>query len=248
MKITSIGLLYISLILSSINLYAEKSVIETVVLNQSQYPEKNFLQFKELLLQTVKQQASNKIYGELILSNTEMDNGKIMNESVKYISGGLIRIKGNPKFEKGKKLGDMKITISAYATDNDIANYTKNIKTLQIAEVKKTPKQKEKRDFYGLWSGYIMSDVFGTTKAVITISLNGQSKISFPTLNCGGDLVIKSKDIKYVAFKKFLNYGFDSCEDKNKIILIKDNNNKLKYQEYSESNEKIASGVLYREE
>jgi hypothetical protein len=203
---------------------------------------------KKIALKQVKLQAVKKIYGEYIFSNTDIEDGRVQTNSVQNIVSGVINLKGEPQFENNDANNSLKITIDAYATDLQMKDYKDNILKLSLLEAKKEKKKHESEDFYGRWSGYIMSNAHGTTKATILITSSGQSKISFPTLRCGGDLVVKFKDIGYVTFKEFLNYGFDRCDDKDKVVLVKENNNKLQYEEYSQDNEKVAHGTLYREE
>jgi len=232
-------------ILAQGSLYADTTVLVTATINQSNYPNKNLQQLKEIALKKAKLQAAKKIYGEIIIENTNMNDGKIVTNNVQDICGGIIHIQGEPKFKNGKKLGDIVVIITASASNAQVKAYNKSLLNLHLTH--KENKSQKKQDFYGSWSGYIMSSTDGSTKVIITITSAGQSKIAFPTLNCGGDLVIKSKDIKYVTFKEFLNYGFDKCRNKDKVILVKENNNKLQYEQYSLSNQKIAHGVLYRE-
>ena len=230
-------------------LYADKTVMETATINHSSYPNKNIEELKSLVLKKAKLQAAYKIYGEVLLSRTSFENGKINGEYINNIAGGIVHIKGEPKFDNGKNLGDIQVTIKAYATDADMKRYYKNTvnnqNNKQIHDIR--PKRIKQKGFYGQWSGYLMENSGRSTKATIVISDNGQSKISFSSFECGGDLLIKRKDTHYTEFKKLLNYGFDNCEDKTQIILIKKSENQIQYTEYSNQKEQIAHGNLYRE-
>jgi hypothetical protein len=108
------------MILSS--LVASKTVIKTVTLNQMLYSDKTFIEVKEIALKKAKQAAAREIYGEFLFSETVMVNGKILDDIAKEKTGGTIHIKGEPKFSNGENFGDFKVTIEAYATDDDIKN------------------------------------------------------------------------------------------------------------------------------
>ncbi len=336
-KIWTINIILHCLIMTS-TLYGDKTVIKTVTVNQMLHADKSIEEVKELAIKKAKFEAAKEIFGEILLSETVMENGQIINEFVREKSGGVIHVKGEPRFQNGQNMGDIQVTIEAYATDADIKDTTpqsiilndfkysnsdvpiKKLKALaedayiiEALSIKKPsikdatpaqarkfavsiniskmdfdmetftytisgeikyipaflrhsdiiegnsitnindktyikPKPKKREGFYGVWSGFIMRTDGSSTQVEIKITKSGQSKITFPMLSCGGDLLVQQKDLRYVEFKELLNYGQDECLDKLKIVLIKVDDNQLKYKEFSQEGEKIAKGVLYRDE
>ena len=105
-------------------LAAEKVVIKTATVNQMLNADKSIEELKALAIQKAKYEAAKEIFGELLLSETVMANGKIIEEMVREKSGGVIHIRGEPQFANGKNLGDIQVTIEAYATDADIKDTT----------------------------------------------------------------------------------------------------------------------------
>ncbi len=112
-------------------LMAEKTVTKTVTVNRMLYADKSIEQLKQIALNKAKYEAAKEIFGELLLSETVMSNGKIVDEFVRERSGGVIHIKGEPVFSNGKNLGDIQCTIEAYASDEDIRDTTPQPITLE---------------------------------------------------------------------------------------------------------------------
>ena len=247
MKIVFIRMVLGIFILCQSIVYADETVVETATINHSSYPNKGIDYLKDLVLKKAKLQASYRIYGEVLLSNTSFQDGKIHGEHIKNIAGGIVHIQGEPKFQNGRNLGDIQVTIKAYATDTDIKRYYEKTVYNEVSTDKQTSKKRKKKGFYGEWGGYTMDNRGGSTKTSITISSTGESKITFLSLGCGGDLLIKKKGTHHTEFKKLLNYGLNGCEDKTKVVLIKKSKNQLEYTEYFDG-EKISHGILYREE
>jgi len=235
------------LFIVQVSLFADTVVTQTSTINYYAYPDKDIDELKELLLKKAKLQAAHKIYGEVLLSYTSIDDGKIEDEHIDSISGGIVHILDDPKFKNGKNLGDLEVTIKAYATEQDKKRYYNKTSAEDIFDTTIKPKHLYKKGFYGKWSGYTMYNNGGSTKVNISISTTGQSKILFSALGCGGDLLIEHKDIRDVKFKKLLNFGMDRCLDKTKIVLIKKGENTIEYYEYIDDSTNISHGVLYRE-
>ena len=101
-------------------LFSDKTVIKTITVNQMLYSDKTLIELEQIALKKAKYAAAREIFGEFLLSETVMVNGKILDDIVKEKSGGVIHIKGEPKFSHGENFGDLKVTIEAYATDEDI--------------------------------------------------------------------------------------------------------------------------------
>jgi len=105
-------------------LLADKTVIKTVTVNQMEYPKKTLSQLKSIALKKAKLEAAKEIFGEFLLSETVMVNGKVLDDVVREKSGGVIHIKGEPKFKNGENFGDLQVSIEAYATDEEIEDMT----------------------------------------------------------------------------------------------------------------------------
>ena len=70
------------------------------------------------------------IYGESIISKTEVKNLKLISDTISKIGKGIIRIKGNPEYYNGKNLGEICVKINAYITDEDFAKLKLKKETL----------------------------------------------------------------------------------------------------------------------
>lgn len=103
---------------------ADKTVIKTITVNQMLHPNKTLSELKEIAVQKAKLSAAKEIFGEFLLSETVMVNGKILDDVVREKSGGVVHIKGEPKFQNGENFGDLQVTIEAYATDEEIQDMT----------------------------------------------------------------------------------------------------------------------------
>jgi len=319
-------------------LFADKTVTKTVTVNRMLYPEKSIEELKEIAVAKAKYEAAKEIFGELLLSETVMSNGKIIDEFVRERSGGVIHIRGEPKFANGENLGDIKCTIEAYATDEDIRDTTPQkivlnnfkytnpdvpvkklktmaedafiiealsrkkpsiryvspaearrqavgiaitrmdfdaetftytisgvveyvpaflrhsdlIKTTDIADRFRaetpTVQPKRKRGFYGDWSGYIMRPDGSSSEVEITIADNGQATLSFPSDECGGDLIVQDKSGRSAEFVLALTYGQEQCDDNLKIMLQKKGEDELFYRAYTEDGNAAGKGSLFRDD
>jgi len=105
-------------------LLADKTVIKTVTVNQMEFPKKTLSELKDIALQKAKLEAAKEIFGEFLLTETVMVNGKVQDDVVREKSGGVIHIKGEPKFKNGENFGDLQVTVEAYATDEEIQDVT----------------------------------------------------------------------------------------------------------------------------
>jgi len=230
---------------------ADKSVVKSVTINQMQYAQKTFLQVKEIALQEAKNAAAKEIYGEVVISETVMANGKILDDLVREQSGGLVRIKGEPKFRNGENFGDIVVTIEAYATDDDLKNREmfKSESVSEDGDNKASEKiAKVKRGFYGTWSGFVIRENGGSGDVMIKITDSGEATINYDSLHCGGELIIEEKTVDLVKFKERLTYGADKCIDNRFISLKKLSNTQLLYMQFNESDKEVSKGTLYREE
>lgn len=231
---------------------ADKSVVKTVTINQMQYAQKTFLQAKEVALQEAKNAAAKEIYGEVVISETVTANGKILDDVVREQSGGIVRIKGEPKFRNGESFGDIEVTIEAYATDEDLQNRsvlkanTEREENGSNGAIKKI--EQIKRGFYGIWSGFAMRGSGGSGDIMIKITDSGDVTINYDSLHCGGELIIQEKTADLVKFKEKLTYGADKCVDRHSITLKKLSNTQMLFMQFDKDETEVAKGTLYREE
>ncbi len=231
----------------SVNIFANVIITQKATINQNFYPNKTFIEIKDILLKKAKHKAIEKIYGEHIESHAYLDDGKMTNEYVNDAFNGVIHLKDEPIFSNGNHFGEIKVSVSVYATDDEIKNIQKNTHISTIV-TKSQRVKKSHHGFYGRWSGYVMSTLSGTTKAIVIITSTGQSKLLFPTLHCGSDLLVKSKDVSHVTFKQILNYGTSRCKNRTKVILEKRDENKIDFEQITQEGKQISHGTLYLEE
>ncbi|MDA7817970.1 hypothetical protein N9A28_07255, partial [Sulfurimonas sp.] len=209
-------------------------------------------------LKKVKQEASKEIYGESIASETVMVNGRVLNDVVSQKSGGIIHVKDEPIFKNGEKFGELVVTITAYATDEDLLDYSldnvkktstkKNLITQSTISTSREQIKKVKRGFYGQWNGFIMRSNGGSGDVNIDIEDSGLVSVNYNSLNCGGDLIIQEKGARLVKFKESLTYGKNKCVDEHFVELKKINNTQLLFMQFNKDNVEVARGTLYRDE
>jgi len=88
-------------------------------------------QIKDQLLITAKKSAASELYGDLIYSNSILDNGIIVNDEVHANCLGLIKINGDPLYFNGHNLGEICIKIKAFVTEKDKDIIMKKIRIAQ---------------------------------------------------------------------------------------------------------------------
>jgi len=93
-------------------------------IQQSNYSGKKLSELKNILISQSKRDAVEELYGNLILSKTNITNGKLISDEIKSKAVGAIRIKGNPKFYNGKDFGEICSNITAYITKKDLKKYS----------------------------------------------------------------------------------------------------------------------------
>ncbi|MGE4397464.1 MAG: hypothetical protein AB7D34_08505 [Sulfurimonas sp.] len=229
--------------------FADKSVVKSVTINQMLYPDKTFLEVKEIALDEAKKAAAKEIYGEVLISETVMVGGKVLDDVVRERSGGLVRIKGEPKFRNGENFGDIVVSIEAYATDEDLKNRAKYAPVKEFDIDASDEKISEiRRGFYGVWSGFIMRSGGSSSDVVIKITSSGEATINYIASNCGGELIIQKKEPTKVRFKQKLSYGDDRCTDLLIVELKKISDTQSLFMLLDEDDREVAKGTLYREE
>ena len=99
---------------------ADKSVRKTVFINQANYADKSTPEIKKILLDKAKIDAASEIFGDFIKSETDIENGKMIRNLIVSEKNGLVHLEGLPLYSNGRNLGDMQVTITAYATEQDL--------------------------------------------------------------------------------------------------------------------------------
>ncbi|WP_122893831.1 hypothetical protein [Arcobacter peruensis] len=115
------------------NIYAiEKyETIKTSCIQTSEHSGKSQKQLKDILIKQAKRDAIGELYGSLILSKTDVKDGKLVSDEIKQKAVGSVRIKGNPKFYNGVNFGEICSDINAYITKKDLEKYSLKQMTLQ---------------------------------------------------------------------------------------------------------------------
>lgn len=90
---------------------------------QSEYKSKSQEQLKKILHKKAKTEALSELYGVMIRSNIEIENGKLTKDEIQQLSLGNVRVKGKPTYFNGKNWGEVCTTIDAYITQEDFAKY-----------------------------------------------------------------------------------------------------------------------------
>jgi len=80
-------------------------------------------QLKVLLMNQVKRDAVEELFGTMLKSDTLVVDGKLVSDKVKQVAIGSVRIKGTPKFYNGKDFGEVCTTTQAYITEEDFQKY-----------------------------------------------------------------------------------------------------------------------------
>lgn len=124
-------ILFISILFLSLLSNDEFETNKTNCILQSNYSGKTIDKLKEILLEQAKREAIEELYGSVILSKTEILNGRLVSDEVKQKAVGVVRIKGNPKFYNGKNFGEICSDINAYITKKDLKKYSPKIVTLK---------------------------------------------------------------------------------------------------------------------
>ncbi|MAC85292.1 MAG: hypothetical protein CL624_14270 [Arcobacter sp.] len=141
------------------NIVYSNSKLETVKTScilQSEYSGKTLEQQKEVLINQAKRDALEELYGSLIVSKTNVENGKLISDKIKQKAIGAIRIKGNPKFYNGQNFGEICSDINAYITKKDLEKYSQkqvslknfcfNDTTVATKDIKYKAKEKAYRE------------------------------------------------------------------------------------------------------
>ncbi len=197
-------------LLLACEVFANVSVTKSETILRADYLDANLAQLKQKVLEKAKLKASKEIYGEFMATQSVMEDGHIVDDVIRIISGGVIHIKGEPKYSVDSN--SVSVTINAYATDADLS---KGYASIPMAIKKK--KSMTKKGFTGLWYGFAMDKNMNSSSVEISITDFSQAVINYKSRRCAGDLIVEDKKSKKVIFKEILTFGKDRC--KNNLII-----------------------------
>ncbi len=109
---------------------------------------------------------------------------------------------------------------------------------------KKSNLKKEKKDFFGSWSGFLMGKDGSSCSVKVDITNFAQATILYKTLKCGGDLIIQDQDSQKIVFKEIITFGKDRCKSKATISLNKVTPKSLELSK-TEDKKQIYTGRIY---
>lgn len=98
------------------------TVKESCVL-QSEHRDADQDQLKMILMEQVKRDAVEELFGTMLKSRTEVVDGRLVSDKVKQVAVGSVRIKGKPTFYNGKNWGEVCTKAEAYITEEDFQRY-----------------------------------------------------------------------------------------------------------------------------
>lgn len=84
-------------------------------------------QLKMLLMERVKRDAVEELFGTMLQADTLIIDGKLVSDTVKQVAVGSVRIKGTPEFYNGKSFGEICTKAQAYITNADFEKYQPQI-------------------------------------------------------------------------------------------------------------------------
>jgi hypothetical protein len=119
-----------------------------------------------------------------------------------------------------------------------------SIKNTDSSSSIKYVKKEKKKDFYGKWSGFVMTKTGYSSSVEILINSFARASIFYRTLNCGGDLIVQEKTTRKLIFKEVLTFGEDRCKNHSEIILQKVTDKSLRFVQQNNS-EKLFLGRVY---
>lgn len=75
------------------------------------------------LLAAAKREVINELFGEMIVASTAVENFVVTSDQIRTSSIGFVRVDGNADFFNGKGFAEVCVTIHAYVTDEDKAQF-----------------------------------------------------------------------------------------------------------------------------
>lgn len=115
----------------STNAMADKVVTKSTFVNQGSYANKSMDEIQKILFEKVKIDAASEIFGDFIKNETTIDNGRLIKDFIISDKNGIVHIQDGPHYTNGKNFGDIEVTITAYATDEDL--YNMSIQKISLA-------------------------------------------------------------------------------------------------------------------
>lgn len=109
-------------LLASTGLLADKEVVKTSFINQANYENSSMKEIKTILLKKAKEDAATEIFGDFVKEDVVVADGKLLRDVIVSEKNGIVHVRGIPKYANGKNFGDIQVTITAYATDEEIAS------------------------------------------------------------------------------------------------------------------------------
>lgn len=96
------------------------------------------------------------------------------------------------------------------------------------------------QELNGVWGGEAIQD--DNSRWTIKLSIQPESYvIDYPTLKCGGMMELVKENLDSLVFREVLTYGTNRCYNNGKTVLIKANDNKIRYYWYFENNGRKAA-------
>jgi hypothetical protein len=101
--------------------------------------------------------------------------------------------------------------------------------------------------FLGSWAGvgYQSSGSKWTIKVVLN---EGDYRIDYPSLACGGPLTLISKSTNKMVFRESITRGVGKCTDGGKLIISRINDNELKWVWFDSNDEDEVNSRVFRYE
>ncbi len=120
----------LALLFVSSLLLANKTVSATAIIDRADYEDKSMQNLQLMAMQQAKLEAASQLFGDFIKSQTLVKDGSLVKDLILAKQGGVVHIEGDPVYENGANLGELKVSINAYATDQDVKDMT--IQRLQV--------------------------------------------------------------------------------------------------------------------
>lgn len=113
--------------------------------------------------------------------------------------------------------------------------------------VSTTPNQsKDNSGFEGVWKGQGSQDSTTFWSIKITIGPKGYF-IDYPSVDCGGKLILLHKSDKRIEFRERLTYGKSICIDHGRTVLLKTSPDSALFQWYYSNGKKGSKGHVSRQ-
>lgn len=100
--------------------------------------------------------------------------------------------------------------------------------------------------FEGIWNGSAVQ-INNTSWTIKVTIASGQYSIDYPSLSCGGYLVLLQESTNSIEFREYITYGTSSCVNNGKTVLVKTGANSAEYQWYYPDGSKGATGTVTRQ-